>query len=433
MTVRDKLDIAAHAVVVVNSDHADSQTTANRYCAMYGIPTANQFPYSLGLNVTWAYSPGRLAGFWADLYAKVVAVDAYAVFCTAGCPVKMEFRDTTDTISVNANFAHIVGLVKRIIAQNAEPLMADTGDGYNPMRGADSLVWFCDLATQHKGSPTTGYDTTAVTTALEVVDDADWLAAGGSTATNHKFTQYKSGWNGDYSIMDNLLTGVIGYYNFEDASHPATPTLWDYSRVILGKAGNFQIPAAAQSARKVLVAITELDSTWGTAAKQALMGKKLIDLGLDVDYWHSATPTGVTETLLPAAGGLGWTVATLDANTASPSVTFQIGIGTGFQNNEQSSWGVQDMLPSTDGGLFLGGASNGNRWAAHCRTTGGLCGISHTATNEGGYHQGAKVQSKYLDAFLALLAGRTLCEAAWCTLEYSHLATGDPLMRPFPQ
>jgi hypothetical protein len=431
MTVRDKLDIAAHAVVIVNSDHADSQTIADRYCAMYGIPTTNQFVYALGSSVTWAYSAGRLAGFWADLYAKVVAVDAYAVFVTAGCPVKMEFRDTTDTSSVNANFAHMVGLVKRIIAQNAEPLMLSAGDGYYPMRAADTLYSFCDSVASHKGSPATGYDVTAVTTALEVVDDSDWIAAGGGTETSDKFTQFKSSWSGDYSIMDNLLTGVIGYCTHEDASHAATTTLWDNSRTLLGKAGNFQIPASLQSARKVLVAVTSLDNDWGTIHKQSLMGKKLIDLGLDVDYWHSATPTGIAEDLLPAAGGLGWTNATLDAGTATPTVTFQIGLGTGFQNGKQSTW-AGDMTGSTSGGLFLGGASYGSRWAASLRAA-GFSAISHTGTNEGGFHQTAKVQSKYLDAFLALLAGRTLCEAAWCTLEYTHIATGDPLMRPFPQ
>jgi hypothetical protein len=225
---------------------------------------------------------------------------------------------------------------------------------------------------------------------------------------------------------------VIGYGTFEDSSHQTSTTLWDLSRVILGKAGNFQIPASLQSARKVLLNILQIDADWGTAAKQALMGKKLIDLGLDVDYWYAATPTSVAETLLPAAGGLGWTTATLNANTASPEITFQIGLGHGFDNNKETTWGVQDMLPSSSGGLFIGGPSYGNRWAAHCRATGGFCGVTHTATNEGGYHQTAKMVSKQLDAFRVLLSGRTLCEAAWCTLEYSHLATGDPLMRPFP-
>lgn len=431
MTVRDKLDIATHAVVVVNSDHADSQAIADRYCAMYGIPTANQFVYALGSSVTWAYSYDRLAGFWADLHAKVVAVNAYAVFCTAGCPVKMEFLDVSESTYYNANFAHMVGFVKRIIAQNAEPLMADTGDGYYPMRAADIIFSFADSVTTHKGSPTTGYDVTAVTTALEVVDDSNWIAAGGSTATANRFTQYKASFDGDFSIMDNLLTGVIGYYTHEDASHAATPTLWDNSRILLGKAGNFQIPASLQSARKVLVAVTSLDNDWGTIHKQSLMGKKLIDLGLDVDYWHSATPTGIAEDLLPAAGGLGWTNATLDAGTATPTVTFQIGLGTGFQNGKQSTW-AGDMTGSTSGGLFLGGASYGNRWAASLRSA-GFSAISHMGTNEGGFHQTAKLQSKYLDAFRVLLSGRTLCEAAWCTLEYTHLATGDPLMRPFPQ
>jgi hypothetical protein len=230
--------------------------------------------------------------------------------------------------------------------------------------------------------------------------------------------------------MDNLLTGLIGYATLQEGTHPAT--LWDLSRVILGKAGNFQIPASAQGSRVALVCPQNLSGNTTVESKTALIGKKLIDLGLDVRYWYPDSPGAVSEALLPVAGEDNWTTGQLDASTASPTCTYRLAIGAGFANNKEATWN-STMIPSTSGGLFCGGQSYGNLWGKQSMVDAGHSSIIHIQSEEYNFHQSARHQQHLTDIWLNLIAGKTLAEAAWCGLEFTFLSIGDPLCRPFPQ
>jgi hypothetical protein len=383
----------------------------------------------MGTAVVWEYGSDRYSTFWTDLYAKVQSVGAYAIFTTAGCPAAIELLlDDGTEGGYNANLSLLVGFVKRFFPGGLEPRLIDAGDGYAPVYNPGFSTVLYDSVAAHKGSPT-GIYVGNVTTALQVASDADWLAAGGSSSSDFQFSTYKSDWSGDYSIMDNLLTGHIGYASHTEGTHPAN--LWDLSRVILGKAGNFQIPVAQQGSRVALVCPESLDSGHCIDGKQALIGKKLQNLGIDVRYWYPNAPTAVAEALLPVAGEDNWTTGQLDASTASPTCTFQYALGCGFENAKSATWKAT-MIPSTSGGLFTGGKSYGDVWGKMCMVDGGHSFITHMADDFYGYHQIARTNGKHTDIWLNLIAGRTLCEAAWSAFEYSHLALGDPLMKPFP-
>lgn len=422
MGVRDLTTLALKSVVIVNTDVAASQQVADRFCAMYGIPTSNQFVYAMGTAVVWPYAAGRLAGFWTDLKAKVDSVGAYAVFTTAGCPVGIRLQTLDELSQANVNFSLLVGFVKRIMALGYEPYPLDTTDGF--VAGRNDSFSLASTGASHKTKG--AYDQTAIETALQLGTDADYLAAGGTTGTEYQVTTYKSGWNGDYSIMDNLLTGHIGYYTQEEASHSAS--LWDLSRVILGKAGNLQTPIANQSSRVAIVCPWSLGS-YCYDSMQALIGKKLVDLGLDVKCWYrSDTPSALAESLLPETAT--WTTGQLDANTASPDYTSYYSIGSGFDNGKHATWNTT-MIPQSAGGVFCGGASYGYRWGKQYMVDAGHSYVAHIGSGAYGWHQGATVQGKHVDIWLNLIAGRTLAEAAWCGLENSFLSCGDPLARPF--
>lgn len=430
MGVRDSMTLAKRSVIIVNSDVADSQTIANFYCAMYGIPTSNQFVYAMGTNVLWEYTADRYATFWTDLYNKVISVDAYAVFVTAGCPVGIELLEqatgTENVAGYGINLGLLVGFIKRIVSFGGEPqILSDAG--YYPVHSGGTVLY--DSVASHKAAPT-GIYVDNISTALQLAADADYTAAGGLTTTDYQFTTYKSSWNGDFSIMDNLLTGLIGYATLQEGTHPAN--LWDLSRVILGKSGNFQIPASAQGSRVALVCPENLSGNTTVESKTALIGKKLIDLGLDVRYWYPNAPGAVSEALLPVAGEDNWSIAQLNASTAAPTCTYQLGIGVGFENGKEATWATT-MIPSTSGGLFCGGKSYGNLWGKANMVAGSHSSIIHIQTEEYGWHQTARQQQHMNDIWLNLIAGKTLAEAAWCGLEYTFLAIGDPLMRPFPQ
>lgn len=422
MGVRDLTTLAQKSVILVNTDVAASQQVADRYCAMYGIPLANQFTYAMGSAVVWPYAAGRYAGFWTDLKAKVDSVDAYAVFTTAGCPVGLELQTVDELDSGYVNFSLLVGFVKRIIALGYAPYAGDTTDGFVAVRNSGESL--ASTGTNHK---TEGlHDQTAIETALQLGTDADYLAAGGTTGTEYQVTTYKSGWNGDYSIMDNLLTGHIGYYTEEEATHSAS--LWDLSRVILGKAGNLQIPTASQSSRVALVCPWTLGSFCHDST-QALIGKKLVDLGLDVKCWYrSDTPSALATSILPETAT--WTTAQLTANTASPDYTSYYSIGSGFDNGQHATWNTT-MIPQSAGGVFCGGASYGHRWGKQYMVDAGQSYVAHIGAGAYGWHQSTPQQGKEVDIWLNLIAGRTLAEAAWCGLENTFLAVGDPLARPF--
>lgn len=431
MGVRDLTTIALKSVVIVNTDAVDnaSQLVANRYCAMYGIPLSNQFPYAMGTAVEWAYSAGRFAGFWTDLYAKVQAVGAYAVFTTPGCPVGMTLQDIGETTTGPANFSLLVGFVKRIYALGHAPYALMDGAVAHP--SSDGSFALYDSVANHKGNPTVGYDRTAIQAALQVGTDADYVAAGGTNSNDFWFTTYRESWSGDYSTVDNLLTGHIGYFTHSAASHPAS--LFDLSRPILGKSGNLQ---SDPTGRVALVCPWRIGGNdYSHDSKQALIGKKLVDLGLDVKCWYyTGSPSAVATALLPATAT--WTTGELDAGTATPDYTPQYCIGSGFDNWKCGStlsthdW-TTTIHPHTDGGIFSGGASYGDDWGQQFHTTAGHTYIAHMSSYADGYHQVGKTQSKHVDVWLALIAGRTMAEAAWCGLEYSFLACGDPLARPF--
>ena len=86
MSVRDYNTFAATSAVVVNSSIDASQLVADRFCAMYGIPLANQKAFAMGTAREWAYSATRFADFYAPLAAHLTSIGANAVFCAAGCP-----------------------------------------------------------------------------------------------------------------------------------------------------------------------------------------------------------------------------------------------------------------------------------------------------------------------------------------------------------
>lgn len=428
MGVRDVLTLAQKAVILVNSDVAASQQVADRFCAMYGIPTANQFTYAMGTNVLWEFTSERFGSFWTDLYAKVQSVGAYAVLSTAGCPVGIEVPDQDGVEGINGdglNFALLIGLVKRIYAAGKEPrLYLSPGIGYYPMVGPSYTDYLIDTGASHK--PNQVQDSAAINALLQLGADP-LLTAAGSTTQEYYFTTYRSA-SPNFSTVDNLLTGHIGYYTQSEATHPSD--LWDRSRILLGKAGNLQIPASQQSARRVLVCPETLNSSaYCHDSKQALIGKKLQTLGLDVKYWYPGTPSAAAEALLPVASEYNWTTGQLDAGTASPTCTFTLAVGCGFENLKDPTW-KSTMIPSTSGGVMCCGKSDGDQWGKTGMVDAGHSYIEHARIYN--WHQGATQQGKVADIWLNLIAGRTLAEAAWCSLEGTFLAVGDPLCRLFP-
>ena len=432
MGVRDVLTLAQKAVIIVNSDVAESATVATRYRAMYGIPSANVLTVAMGTNVLWEYTADRFAGFWTDLYNKVQSVGAYAVFTTPGCPVGIELLQPNGTEDINGagvNFALLVGFVKRIIANGYEPRVSGS---FYPMKGPNFDEYLFDAAsgTNHKGAQTT--DATAIASLVTLGTDATHQAAGATNTDAFKFTLLR-GANSNWSTVDNLLTGHIGYYTQDEATHPAG--LDTLSWPVLGKAGNLQKPAASQSGVSVLCCPQTLTaSDYCHESSQALIGKKLSDLGLSVSYWYPSAPGAVAEALLPAASGLGWTSGALDANTTTPaSVTYQYAVGCGFANSKSTTWGgaAKPMRASTSGGLVCCGQSDGDEWGKQAMVDSGHSYIQHIRETAYSYHQTARQQGKMVDIWLNLIAGRSLAEAAWCGLEWSFLAVGDPLARPF--
>lgn len=435
MGVRDVLTLAQKAVIIVNSDVAESATVATRYRAMYGIPAANVFTYALGTNVLWEFTASRYAGFWTDLYAKVQAIGAYAIFTTPGCPVGIELPDQDGNEGINGdgvNFSLLVGFVKRIYAGGREPRLVNAGIGFLPMVGPTYTDYLHDPATvtAHKGAQTT--DASAIAGLVTLGTDSLHQSAGAANIDAFKFTLCRSG-DLNWSAVDNLLTGHIGYYTQAEATHPAG--LDTLSWPILGKAGNLQKPAASQSGVKVLCCpVTLTSSNYCHESTQALIGKKLANLGLSVDYWYPTAPGAVAEALLPAASGMAWTSGNLDANTTTPaSVTYQYAVGCGFDNGKEATWGgaAKPMRASTSGGLVSCGQSDGYKWGKQAMVDSGHSYIQHIREPAYGWHQGALQQGKLVDIWLNLINGRALCEAAWCGLEYSFLAVGDPLARPF--
>lgn len=440
MTVRDLLTLAQKSIVIVNSDVAASATVATRYRAMYGIPSANVFTYAMGAGVLWEYTADRFAGFWTDLYNKVQSVGAYAIFTTPGCPVGIEVL--TDDGEGNGaenpngnglNFALLVGFVKRIIANGYEPrIYYDSNTYFRPVGipSWDASTLLYDYLATHKGSQTK--DATAIAGLVTLGTDATHQAAGASNIDAFKFTLLR-GANSNWSTVDNLLTGHIGYYTQTEGTHPAG--LDTLSWPIIGKAGNLQKPASQQSGVSVLCCPQTLTSSnYCHESSQALIGKKLADLGLSVSYWYPSAPGAVAEALLPAAGGMAWTSGNLDANTTTPaSVTYQYLVGCGPSNGTEATWGgaTKPMRASTSGGLICCGQSDGYKWGKQGMVDSGHSYIQHIREPAYGYHQGALQQGKLVDIWLNLINGRALCEAAWCGLEYSFLAVGDPLARPF--
>jgi hypothetical protein len=439
MGVRDRMTLALKTVVLVNSDVAASQQVADRYCAMYGIPLANQFVYAMGSSVRWAYTAGdhntgRYTNFWVALNAHRLAIGAHAILSTAGCPVGIDLLNYAADDSVTVNFALLLGITPRIISMGREPF----GHTY----AGDSAPFLNDLQclyatfSAHKGTQTL-YDSTAIPLALDCALDSEHTSAGGGETGEYKFTTYKAAWNGDYSIMTNLLTGHVGYYTAAEASHPAT--LWDLSRVILGKTGNLQKPLAQQTSVVALACIAWIGANngHGHTSKQALVAKRMQDAGLDLRYWYGSDQTvsvpSPTNTLLPVAGAdYTWTLAEL--NAVPPVVTdctYTYGFGLGFNNNMETNW--EDTLvpsPST-GGIVSVGASYGNLWGKRNMVSAQFSYIQHMGVAEYNFHQGEREQSKVCDIWLNLLAGRTMTEAAWCSIEGTFLAVGDPLARPF--
>lgn len=432
MTVRDLLTLAQKSIVIVNSDVAASATVATRYRAMYGIPAANVFTYAMGTNVLWEYTADRFAGFWTDLYNLVQSVGAYAIFTTPGCPVGIELLQPNGTEDINGagvNTSHLVGFVKRIIANGYEPRVSGS---FYPMKGPNFDEYLFDSAsgTNHKGAQVT--DATAIANLVTLGTDATHQAAGASNIDAFKFTLLR-GASSNWSTVDNLLTGHIGYYTQAEASHPAS--LDTLSWPIIGKAGNLQKPASQQSGVSVLCCPQTLTgSNYCHESSQALIGKKLSDLGLSVSYWYPSAPGAVADALLPASGGMAWTSADLTANTTTPaSVTYQYLVGCGPSNGTEATWGgaTKPMRASTSGGLICCGQSDGYKWGKQGMVDSGHSYIQHIREPAYGYHQGPTQQGKMVDIWLNLLNGRALCEAAWCGLEYSFLAVGDPLARPF--
>lgn len=430
MGVMDRTTLALKSVVMVNSDVAASQQVADRYCAMYGIPRANQFVYAMGSDVVWAYDSGRYAGFWTDLLAHVTSIGAYAIFSTAGCPTGIYLRNIADDGNVPVNFALLLGVVKRFMAYGYEPKgVLSSGDAYP----ADlSSISFYDSVANHKGEQTQ-WDSALIASALETALDSEHTDAGGLTGSEYQFTSYRTGWSGNFAAMGNLLTGHIGYYSSNDASHSAS--LWDLSRVILGKAGNLQRPLSAQTSVVALVCPQWIGGTspgtYSAESKQALVGKRMVDAGLDVKHWYVNSTTAAANALLPTSGEYPWTVGELDSNTTATDCTYTYAVGCGFANGSHDTWD-ESMIPSDNGGIFCGGQSYGNRWGKHVQRLKGFSYVAHMGTDEYNDHQGEKQQSKICDIWLALLAGKTLAESAWLSREFSFLAVGDPLMRPFP-
>lgn len=446
MTVCDVTTLGNTATIVVNTSVADSQKVRDHYAAMYGM-RANAYTFALGTAIKRVYTGSLFATFWTGLYNAWVANGRGPIFCAAGCPMGIELLDSDGSNNHHAvNFPLLVGFAPRIYADGQDPRIVWDGSTALPARGSGAGFLYSPGSQSYYRTQQDAdlFDGDGLAAILETYD----TGLANSQAVANIVTRYKSA-TPSFAGLTNVPTGLIGYAtSAEDGTFPAD--LYDKSRIILAKSSNTQGRLATVKSRTVMLAVSDLFTGW-TARRDAYLGKQLIDAGFtNVKYWYADTNSAqldtVADSLLPVSGGINatgigdWTEAKLDAGGTPPSnpasVTYRYGFGIGFKNDKQDDWSDQ-MIPDSAGGLHIGGASYGCWWAKKAHKDAGHSAIfhpslGHTPPTSGdmyGWHQTAFEQGKQLDIQLAVVAGKTLTEAAFLGLEYTQLAVGDPLAR----
>jgi len=323
---------------------------------------------------------------------------------------------------------NLVSLVKRIYTLGYEPrVYHELSDRKTAMKnnGGDWTTLTLASTATVKGASYSGF--------IETYEDTDYNTAisnAGGTHNQKTFLRYVDR-KPNYSSRDCLLSGWIGYFTYAEASHPSD--LYAKSLTIMNNART----AETLPSRRGFVAIDGItgqgDPVGGRcpSAKWALVAKKLSQRASTL-WWYDDTSGSATDYLLASeTKGLqsdrNWTVATLDAQTAESPVTYDIGFGAGFANNAEGTWNAS-IIPSQYA-IWIGGASGNGEWAKQVQTDGGHSAIMCPANGKGAWHVTGLAATCTVDAALAVLSGRSLCEAAYLGVEGTYFAIGDPLFR----
>lgn len=443
MAVRDRSS-NVRPVYVYNTDVTDSVDFAKAYCGEYGIPTSQRVGLALGTaaNIRPYDSEATIYALLEDIYDAVVSANATHVIVGAGCPTALGLL--TNDYSVGGSnsgghfdFVHLATAVKRIIALGYLPrVMNDGAGGYTPTTKGGAGNWY----------PFYVLFTTVilgrveeVPTILELYNDPEYDAAIAAAGPGYgeddanRFVRYKSSFNGDFSSSDVLPGGFAGYYSYEETTHPSD--LYDKSVAILNRAIASEWRLSALGARKVFstaYGLSGVQSDIGKTARASFATKKLGDAGLQVTYITDTGSDAAAEYLLPESGSHSdWTPDNLTDGTASPpAITADLMFGWQFQNVDPTiHW--DDRITPTANGNFIGGRSGNGTWGKWCQVAGGHSAIIQQVTVGGTHANTANSLAYQADAVLALLAGKSLADAAFCSLSGTLTAIGDPLLRPF--
>jgi hypothetical protein len=454
MGVQDINATASNVVYVYNSDVADSVTFAGKYCNEYMIPNNanNRLALALGTAANQrAYdAEATIYGLIEDIADAAIAVDANGVIVGAGCPAALKLL-TDDGTADGSNdggafdFVHLAGAAKYIKTLGYAPrVVADGIGGYN-LRKKQAGAWTAG-ANLFTPMQTLDYNPTNFSAAFEAVANSDYQAAvdanGGDAVygSYNSWTQYKAGWDGNFSQYNFLPCGWAGYWSFEEATHPVT--LLADSLAIVRRARASAGRRDNLLTRKVLCGLSFYSGgvELGNAPRWATVAKRFIDLGFDVDYFYTDATDPAGEDLVPVAGSYGspvqWNGDTLNDGTASGSVSYAIAFGPVFQNNSQAGgsgtiWhGAADHIRTTANGLWIGGKSNNARWVKANQTEGGHSGFAMQYEVGGQHAVNANCLARLTDATMALLDGYTLIEAGFVGYRGSFYPVGDPLLRP---
>ncbi len=423
MAVADAFDAARHCAVFYNSDSADSTALATFYCNERGIPYANRKGFAMGSAQAWGGED------WLAIFTEAAehcdSIDAQHIGVCAGSPNTITVPDDGDVdrpISLLVAFS----LCKRIrdAGKALRSLPGGSGDnniGLDPGTGGGS-----DELTG--GSPETDFPNV-----VEAYSDPDYQAVlvGGTHSLTETFLRFKSGFR--WQDQDKLPGGLIGLQTWPNASHDAS--LLAKSKLIIQRAVQSETPIASARSKPIVVGITGYTALSGyfPPARTALIVKKFANAGFtNLIYWRqNGTATDSAETAL-APSPQSWNNLDLEAGTVTPFEGWMF-FGQGFKNYAdcaEATW-LSQCLPQT-GALHIGGWSDHVLWAGArqelaSNSKGGVGGIG-SPTNCA--HITAFEALRQTDFAMALLAGRTLAEAAFLTHPQRQYAVGDPLYRP---
>ena len=454
--IADSSELARCTVLVYNTDNAESGEFARWYASQYGIPAANLYGYAMGAAQLWAFPGGggtmaeradaRFASFLVPLRDLVVSVGARAVLLCYGCPIAISLLNTARTAEASIygySLFHLLAWVKKAVevglaAGGIEPTISGAGNAFWSVAGQQfgSISPKPAGLTASQGLGLLGYTAYPLyrTTVENDPAGGDVEPYGGYytlASTEPAFENY-----------DVLASGFAGYTPWTGT--PAVDGL-ARSKTIVEKSLALQRLRANTVARKVLVGISGLATSFNKIKEQAMLARRFIDYGFDVTFWgsredyHTNAETQYWYNAMLTwddalnITGTNWTVTAMNDTGLTQSnpndVTWHYGVGSGFQNDKQVEWGSAKWMPAA-GGVFAGGASYDQKWAVQMMSDNSVSSICHVDTGAGGWHQGAN-HIEYCNAWHVLLDGFSLCEAAWMMRHYTFVAIGDPLSRPF--